>query len=377
MKYQLKHPKRIAAIIIIAVAVFIIVGIWPERTQTVDDRSDKAIKVMAVAVGTTKLVETIPVTGSFEPLTSIEVIPEISGQLERLRLADNTLLDVGVAIKAGEVIAVIEHDIYLAQLAECQATLERSRVALADAEREKRRIVRLFEGGSATERNKDKAVTAAQLAAASVKQREAALARIKVTLDKATIEAPVTGVISRKYIDEGNMVGPSTPLARIVQIETLKVLGGVSERYLPQLVPGETPVKIKTDAYPEDEFEGVVYRVGVAVDTVTRTGKVEIRIPNPGGKLKPGMFARMTIVLTERENAVVVPDSALIREQDDVYVFIVNGGRAEHRRVKLGLSQGEYYELLDGLSVGDTVIIRGQRQLKNGQAVEVIQEAQE
>ena len=373
MKYQLERPKRIAAIIIIAAAVFIIVAAWPKRTQTVDDRSDKAIKVMAVVVGTMKLVETIPVTGSFEPLTSIEIIPEISGQLERLRLSDNTLLDVGAAVKRGEVIAVIEHDIYLAQLAECRATLERSRVALADAEREKKRITRLFEGGSATEQNKDKAVTATRLAAASVKQREAALARIKVTLDKATIEAPITGVISRKYIDEGNMVGPSTPLVRIVQIETLKVLGGVSERYLPQLAPGKTPVKIKTDAYPEDEFEGVVHRVGVAVDTVTRTGEVEIRVPNPDRRLKPGMFARTTIVLTERENAVVVPDSALLREQDDVYVFVANGGRAERRRVKLGLSQSQYYEVLDGLSVGDTVIIRGQRQLKDGQAVEVIQ----
>ena len=339
-----------------------------------NDVNKTFFKVVAETIGTANIAETIAVTGSFEALNSVEIIPEVSGQLERLRLPDGTLVDVGVAVKAGEVIAVINHDVYLAQLAECQAILNARKVGLADAEREKRRIIALYEGGSATEQSKDKAVTAAELAAASLKQAEAALTKVKVTLDKATIEAPITGVVSKKYVDEGNMVGPATSLIRIVQIETLKVLGGVSERYLRQLIPGQTAVYIKTDAYPEDEFEGVVYRVGVAVDDVTRTGEVEIRVPNPGVKLKLGMFARVTIVAREKENVVVVPDSALIRKQDDEYVFVANGGKAYHRKVKLGLSQGEYYEVLEGLSVGDMVITRGQRQLEDGQMIEVIAE---
>jgi len=341
--------------------------------RSADDLSGIPLKVGGEVIGTANLTETIAVTGSFEPLTSIEIIPEISGQLKQLRLADNTLVDMGVAVKAGEVIAVIDHDIYLAQLAECQANLEASRVTLADAEREKKRMIALYQGGSATEQSRDKAVTAAQLAAASVKQTEAALTRINVTIDKATIESPVTGVVSKKYVDEGNMVGPTTPLVRIVQIETLKVLGGVSERYLRQLAPGETAVHIRTDAYPEEKFEGVVYRVGVAVDTVTRTGQVEVRVPNPDMRLKPGMFARMTIVIRKKENVVVVSDSALIREYDDVYVFVANGDKAYRRRIKVGLSQGKYYEVLEGLSAGDMVITHGQRQLKNAQAIELIQ----
>jgi len=338
--------------------------------------ANSPLKVMAQPVGTSNIAETIAVTGTFDALTSVEIIPDISGRLEQLRLPDGTLADVGVAIKAGEVIAVINHDVYSAQLAECQANLEARKVALADADREKKRIVALYEGGSATEQNKDKAVTAAELAAASVKQAEAALATIKVTLDKANIEAPIAGVVSKKYVDEGNMVGPTTPLVRIVQIETLKVLGGVSERYLPVLIAGKTPVHIKTDAYPEDEFEGTVYRVGVAVDVVTRTGEVEIRVPNPDMKLKPGMFARMKIVARERENVVVVPNSALLREEDNVYVFVANGSKALRRGVRLGLSQSEYYEVLEGLSVGDMVITHGQRQLEDGQIVEVIEETQ-
>jgi RND family efflux transporter MFP subunit len=371
MKRWLENHKRITAVIIVA-AVFFVVIVWRNK-GTKNDNQGVPFKVVTQTIGTAKLDETIPVTGSFDPLISVEIVPEISGQLQLLQLADGTPVDVGVAVKEGEVIAVINHDIYLARLAECQAALEAGKVALADAEREKKRMTALHEGGSATEQNKDKAVTAADLAAAQLKQAQAALDMAKVNVDKATIEAPVTGVVSKKYVDEGNMVGPSAPLVRIVQIDTLKVLGGVSERYLPQLVSGKTPVNIKTDAYPQDEFEGMVYKVGVAVDPVTRTGEVEIRVPNPDGKLKPGMFARMTIMVSQKE-CVVVPDSALVREADQTYVFVVNNNAAERRNVKLGIWQGQLHEVLSGVAPGDVVVTHGQTQLKDGQVVQLVQE---
>ena len=374
MKHWLENHKKITTIMIVA-AVFFIVIVWRDKGSK-NDNQGITLKVVTQTIGTAKIDETIPVTGSFEPLISVEIVPEVSGQLQQLQLANGTPVDVGVAVKEGEVIAVINHDIYLAQLAECQAALEADKVALAEAEREKKRMVALHEGGSATEQNKDKAITTADLAAAQLKQAQAALDMAKVNVDKATIEAPVTGVVSKKYVDEGNMVGPSAPLVRIVQIDTLKVLGGVSERYLPKLVPGKTIVQIKTDAYPEDEFEGTVYRVGVAVDAVTRTGEVEIRVPNTDGKLKPGMFARMTIAVSQRENAVVVPDSSLIRTGEETYVFVVNNGKTHRCKVKLGLSQGQFQEVLEGVSAGDMVVTHGQTQLKDGQIVEVVQETE-
>ena len=372
MKHWLENHKKVTTIMIVA-AVFLIIIVWRDKGSK-SDTQDITLKVVTQTIGTANLDETIPVTGSFDPLISVEIVPEVSGQLQQLRLANGTPVDVGVAVKEGEVIAVINHDIYLAQLAECQAALEAGKVALAEAEREKKRMVALYEGGSATEQNKDKAVTTADLAAAQLKQAQAALDMAKVNVDKATIKAPVTGVVSKKYVDEGNMVGPSAPLVRIVQMDTLKVLGGVSERYLPKLVPGKTQVQIKTDAYPEDEFEGTVYRVGVAVDAITRTGEVEIRVPNTDGKLKPGMFARMTIATSQRENAVVVLDSSLIRTGEETYVFVVNNGKTHRCKVKLGLSQGQFHEVLEGVSAGDMVVTHGQTQLKDGQIVEVVQE---
>ncbi|MFA5251440.1 MAG: efflux RND transporter periplasmic adaptor subunit [Phycisphaerae bacterium] len=372
MKRWLENHKKIAVIMTVA-AVFLIIIVWRGR-GTKSDIQDITLKVVTQTIGTATLNEIISVTGSFEPLISVEIVPEVSGQLQQLRLADGTPVDVGTAVKEGEVIAVINHDTYLSRLAECQAALEAGKVALAEAEREKKRMVALHEGGSATEQNKDRAITVADMAAAQLNQAQAALDMAKVNVDKATIKAPVTGVVSKKYVDEGNMVGPSAPLVKIVRIDTLKVLGGVSERYLPKLVPGKTTVQIKTDAYPKDEFEGTVYRVGVAVDAITRTGEVEIRVPNTDGKLKPGMFARMTIAASQKENAVVVPDSSLIRTGEETYVFVVNNSLAHRRKVDLGLSEGQFHEVLEGVSAGDMVVTHGQTQLKNGQTVEVVQE---
>jgi len=346
------------------------------------------LKVMAEPIGTSKISEMISITGTFEALASVEIIPEITGQLEKLRLPDGTFIDVGTSVQAGQVIAVIEHSVLEASvqqaqaaLVTAQANLKTAQVNLADAEREKKRMEGLLGSGAVPEQQYDAACTAydrakagLELAKANVKQAEAALVTTKITLDKATIEAPITAVVSDRYVDEGDIVGPSTPLIKIVNIKTLKVVGGVGERYLPRLVPALTVVHIKADAYPQDTFEGTVYRIGVAVDPVTRTAKVEIRVPNPDMRLKPGMFARMTIVLQERENVVVVPDSALIREEGNVYVFVANAGKAHRREVKLGLLQSESYEVLEGLSVGDLVVTRGRRQIEDGQAIEVIQE---
>ena len=352
------------------------------------NKEDAPLKVVAEPIGASNISETISVTGTFEALASVEIIPEIVGRLEQLRQPDETLIDVGTFVQAGQVIAVIEHSALeaavqqaQAALVTAQASLETTRVNLADAQREKKRMEGLLGSGAVPEQQYDAACTAydrakagLDLGKANVKQAEAVLATAKITLDKATIKAPITAVVSDRYVDEGDMVGPTTVLIKIVDIKTLKVLGGVGERYLPQLVPGETAVHIKTDAYPQDTFEGTVYRVGVAVDPVTRTANVEIRVPNPDTRLKPGMFARMTIVLQERENVVVVHDSALIREQENVYVFVANAGKAHRREVKLGLSQSEYYEVLEGLSEGELVVTRGRRQIEDGQAIEVIQE---
>ena len=181
------------------------------------------------------------------------------------------------------------------------------------------------------------------------------------------------GIVSKKYVDEGNMVGTTTPLVRIVQIDAVEITGGVSERHLAALVSGKTAARITVDAYPGEKFDGVVSKVFPEVDPQTRTAEVQIRTANPDHRLKPGMFARIRLRLRRRENVPIVPDAALLHHGEEVCAYVVNGSKARRRVLRLGLAEGERHEVLEGLRPGDLVVIRGQHMLQDGDNVELVE----
>ena len=331
----------------------------------------------------------ISITGEVEALATVDVVPKVIGELETLRLSDGKLIEVGTPVEKGKVIAIIEHKALSAAVAQAEAALEvanatakRARVRFDNSERERNRWENLYKQGSATEQQRDQAVTAYEsasaevtLAEAQVKQAAAALRQAKVTEAEAKIKAPITGIVSEKYVDEGNMVGPTKPLLRIVQVDTVEIVGKISERHIPNLTPGKTATSIIVDAYPDEVFEGIVYSVGAEVDRRTRTVKIEVRMANPGHRLIPGMFARMDVILRRAENVPVISNAALLRKGPEVYVYIVNNKTAHQRILKLGLAEGDRHEVVEGLSEGDMVVIKGQSMLRQGDAVEFIEEA--
>jgi membrane fusion protein (multidrug efflux system) len=392
-----------------------------------------APRVAVQRVQTATLINRVYLTGEVEALAVVDVVPKITGGLERLRLPNGELIEEGAMVNQGQVIAVIEHsalkaavesaeaalahakvhakpEVIESKIVEAEASVGAARAQLAELEanlrnlrKEKNRMVELHKAGFATEQMRDTAVTAVQaavkkrgalraqvdraeavlalvraqtreLAEAEVAQARATLRQAQVHLDEATIEAPISGVIGRKDVDEGDMVGPTKPLVRIEDMDTVKVVGGVSERYLSALVAGKTTARLAVDAYPGEEFEGVVYRAGPDVDRQTRTMQVEVRIANPDHRLKPGMFARLEVILERRENVTVVSDSALLRQGPEVYVYVVNDAKTHRRPVKLGLQQGVYHEVIEGLKPGEFVIMRGQHMVQDGDSVITIEE---
>ncbi len=374
-----------------------------QHRKTTETTEKDPLKVAVERIGTATLEKKVAVTGEIKAVSVVDVTPKVSGCLERLRLParpaggpDGTLIDEGTVIKADPatktlpVIAVIEHAALDAALQQATAAMEvakaaqeRVAITLADALRDKKRIEKLFKKGVATQNELDKATIAhaqlavgLQLAKAQVIQAAAAAKLARITLDDATITAPIAGVVTKKYVDEGNMVGPARPLVRIEQIETVKVLGGVSGRYLSALTVGKTPVEVTVDAYPDEKFTGCLCRIAKSVNPATRTGEVEIRIPNPTLRLKPGMFARIRLILQRKENVPVISDTALLRDEKGPYVFVVQeSGKptAFRRYVRLGMSQGILHEVLDGVKTGQLVVVRGQRQLHDGHIVKPVE----
>jgi RND family efflux transporter MFP subunit len=344
--------------------------------------------VQVYKIGKDTITLTIPITAEVRAMNEVDIIPKVTGRLEHLRLPDGTLLEEGVSVTKGEQIALIEHSALKAAVNQARAalevakaSLERAEVNKEDADREMKQWENLFAKGAASEDNRDKAITAYKRSVADVAlcerqidQAQAVLEQSEVNLAEATIAAPLPGVVSVKYVDEGSMVGPQTPLVKIVQIDTVKIIGRISERHIAEIAPGETRVRIVMDAYPDEEFVGTVFRLGVDTDPLTRTLDVETRVSNPGLRLKPGMFARMMIDVKEKKDATVVPDSALIRKENKVFVYKIVDSKALLNPVVTGLSEGNLYEVSEGLIPGEVVVVRGANMLKDGMQVQTKEE---
>lgn len=437
--------KRVTKILL-ALLVLAIIGYGAERTyREIQDRrnlatagtgSQESLTVAVQPVETATLINSAVITGEIEPLAEVEVIPRVTGKLERLRLPNGTLIEQGTTVTKGEVIAVLERsaleaavkaaeaaqlrakiqakpEVIEGQIQQTRAAAAAAKAQLADLEknmtdlvRDKDRATSLSRDGVISVQMRDKAVTAHEAsiekakalraevsraetavvlaeaqtresAEAAVAGADAALQQVQATLNDATIAAPISGVVCTKHVEEGDMVGPMTPLVQIMDVGTVKVTGGISERHFSALAPGKTKVRVRVDAYPGEEFEGTVYQVSPSIDRVTRTVGVEIRIPNPNCRLKPGMFARLDLVLQRRENVAVVPDSALLRAGEESFAFVVNGSTAHRRVLKLGLAEGPRHEVLEGVKPGDLIVVRGQHMLKDGDTVKVVEEVKQ
>ena len=132
--------------------------------------------------------------------------------------------------------------------------------------------------------------------------------------------------------------------------------------------------KINVDAYPDELFEGVVDKVSPIVDLNSRTALVEIEIPNDNHKLKPGMFARIKILIEEKEGVLTIPRDAIIRENSSHYVFVVKNNRVDRKKIETGLHEDNKFEVINGLSEGELVVTMGNTRLKEGDTVEVVED---
>jgi RND family efflux transporter MFP subunit len=327
-------------------------------------------------VSTGSIEKTLELTGWIKANQVVDIASKVAGRVESLRIAseqgDSIPVEEGVAVKKGQRLAVIDHDVYVAQVAAAQATVDARQVELADAEREKKRMVALYEGGSATEQNRDKTVTIAQLAATSLDMAKANLELAQINLRESTIISPIDGVVTTKHIDEGNLIRIGDRLVTVADMKTVKIIVTVAEKYGSEIAIG-MPAKIKVDALAERVFDANVYSVYPALDPQTHTTQIEIRLDNSEMLLKPGMFARVTLVTQAKKDVVIVSrDVVLGGKIDEPYVYVVEGSVAHKRIVKLGIVQSDRCEITDGLKASETLVVNGMHFLAEGSSVEIV-----
>lgn len=260
-------------------------------------------------------------------------------------------VEVGDHVRAGQELVTLDF-----------SNIDQLRINLEQIEREYNRAVQLKEIGGGTQQAVD------QLKA----QLDAARSQYDNLLENTVLRSPISGVVTERNYDPGDMTG-NLPVLTVGQLTpVVKVMLNVSENDMSLLSRG-TPVNVTFDAYPDQVFSGSVNRIYPTVDTSTRTFPVEVRISNAGEKIKPGMFARVSIDLGTQSN-VVVPDRAVVKQtgSGNKYVYVYSGGKVAYKKVELGQRLDDSYELLSGIADGDTIVISGQTRLADGVEVELL-----
>ncbi len=307
--------------------------------------------VEAAAVVTGDVVLDIGAVGTLQPNESVVVQPEIAGRIVRFGFEE------GARVAKDGVLVELDRDILEAELARARSDL---RLAQANFER----ADTLAKQGSGSLRARDEARAAFDAARANVELAEA-------RLRKATIRAPFAGVIGLRRLSVGEYVNAGTRIVELADVDHIKVDFRVPEIYLTR-IRADQPIVVTVDARPGERFDGRLYAVDPIVDENGRAIRLRAVIANPERKLSPGLFARVRIIVERRENALLVPESAVFAVGDRRFVYRVTEGRAALTEVTLGARRPGEVEVLSGVAAGDRVVTAGQQQLRDGAAVEVL-----
>jgi membrane fusion protein (multidrug efflux system) len=192
-----------------------------------------------------------------------------------------------------------------------------------------------------------------------------------------SVTSPITGKVAYIYMDRGAYVTQGVPLMEVVNDASVKVVLGILEKDYPDVKEG-TAARIEFDALPGETYKGRLSNIRPVVDAAAGTAGAEIRMQNSEGRLKSGMFARVQLVAETHENATLMPRAATLTElfseresEVETAVFVADQGVARKRTVHLGISNVDYFEVLDGLTPGEQVIVEGQNMVRDGSPIEI------
>jgi len=327
----------------------------PESGPAAEERS---VSVRAHEVAPRTLERRISLVADVRALLEADVLAEASGVVEEMYAY------TGDSVAAGMPLATIEHDELAAAVAEAEASVEVARVEAnkASATRERTERARERDPDIISPDALDGVVAAAEGAAAKLKLAEAALQRARIRLDDAYARAPFAGLIGTRYVDPGAYVNVNEPLYHLVDSSTVRVMADVDERDLSRVSEG-TPAAVRVSGVAEPVL-AEVYRVSPVVDTRSRAAQVEIRVSNDAGLFRPGMFAKVELIVDVREGVLAVPVEAVLA--GSARVWRVEDGRASLTDVTLGLSDGAFVQVISGLDRGDSIVVTNLDALHDG-----------
>jgi membrane fusion protein, multidrug efflux system len=349
-----------------AAAAFLSLSGCQKNAAEVKASEPPPVQVKLAPVQSRAFAATVAITGTLISNSRVDVKAETTGRLVKFAKEE------GDAVKAGEVVALVDQENYQLAIRQAEsavkvaeAGLARAQVNDAHSRSELERSQNLVKSGGITDRDLKSAQLAEKDAAAQVLVAEAQLAQAQAALETARkhlrdteIHAPVGGEIQRKFINAGAYVEPATAMMTVVDNARLEVESLVASAELAPIRQGQR-VTFTVNSFPGVEFQGRVLDINPAVDADTRSAKIRVQVDNSAGRLKAGMFAQGEILTGVEANAIIIPASAVYRDDrsaKESYVYVAENGLAVKRPIRIGRERPGELEIVAGLKPGDVLI---------------------
>lgn len=298
------------------------------------------IPVVRIEAATERSIEQIyELTATVQPQVKNSIAPSSPGRIR------NILVEIGQTVSQGQ--KLVQMDV---------ANLSNMETQIENVKRSYKRVQELFSVGGASQQELDNAKVQLDLAQTNLKNMS----------ENTFLLSPISGIVTARNYDNGDMYSGQMPVLTVMQINPVKLVINVSESYYSQIKVG-MPIDVKFDVFKGQNFQGKVNLIYPTINEQTRTFAVEIKLNNNNNKVRPGMFARVTLEFGKAKR-IVVSDQSVVKQSGSGsrFVYVYNNGKVDYKQVEVGRRIGNEFEIISGLMVGDQVVVAGQSKLIDG-----------
>lgn len=321
-----------------------------------NNTSTDVVPVEAIVIKKRKIEQKLPLTGVLLPKNSVDIVAEVTGKVISVKK------ELGDYINANNTLAVIDYIVPESQLKQAEAQVLSTENNLKIVESNVKSDKTLFGTGDISELEYQNSLLTVNNAEAQYLSALAALSAAKKTFEDTRIKSPISGIVSRKNIEFGTMVAMGTSVYRVVDISVLKLRVSVPQEMINRVKINDKAI-VTISAIEGKSFDGIVKRISPQADEATGGFAIEINVPNKENIIKAGMTSKIELILSKVENAIAIPDYALVTKNDENYVYIITGDFAELTRIDIGETYGENIVVESGLSINDKIVTVGMKNL--------------
>jgi len=316
-----------------------------KKTEKVANDAAEIPNVRVQQVTEREVEQTYELTATVQPQVKNSIAPSAPGRIR------NILVEVGQKVSRGQ--KLVQMDV---------ANLSNLETQIENVKRMYKRTQELFNVGGASQQELDN----------SKLQLDVAQTNLKNLTENTFLLSPISGIITARNYDNGDMYTGQMPVLSVMNINPVKLLINVSESYYSQVKVG-MPIDVKFDVFGDQNYQGRVNLIYPTIDDRSRTFGVEIKLNNNNNKIRPGMFARVTMEFGKAKR-IIVPDVAIVKQAGSgaKYVYVYSDGKVQYKQVEIGRRVDANFEILSGLTVGEQIVVAGQSKLVDGAEVKLV-----